>query len=104
MNKILNFIFVAKNILFHSFRTAAPCWAAIVLAAAVLIIRFASMKKNEKKQGSNYGMEGMSLGMCFGLLITTALGDHIGIGLSLGALIGLTIGLCVLEKPKHENK
>lgn len=39
MDTVLNFIHVAGNVLLHSMRTAAFCWAAVCLAAAVLIIR-----------------------------------------------------------------
>ena len=39
MDTVLNFIHVAGNVLLHSMRTAAFCWTAVCLAAAVLIIR-----------------------------------------------------------------
>ena len=40
---------VAGNMLLHSFRTAAPCWAAIALVAVILIIRAMAGKKKGKK-------------------------------------------------------
>ncbi len=46
---VLNFIRVAANIISHYFHTAAPCWTAICLAAVILIVRFARIKKKEKK-------------------------------------------------------
>lgn len=104
MNTILEFIRVAGNIILHSIRTALPCWVAVFLVAAILIVRSITTKKKEKKQDGNYSMEGMSLGMCFGLLIGTVLGDNLGIGISLGALIGLAIGLCMPKKQENEEK
>ena len=49
MNAILNFVRVAGNILLHSFSTAAFCWAAIGLAAVVLVVRGIIKKKESKK-------------------------------------------------------
>lgn len=53
MNTILNFICVAT-----------PCWVAIGLLVAILVVRSVTKKKKDEKQGNNYGMEGMCLGMC----------------------------------------
>ena len=69
MNTILNTIHVAGNVLLHSIRTATFCWVAAALVVAVLVIRGVIKKKRGKKQDNNYSLEGMSLGMCFGLLI-----------------------------------
>lgn len=84
------------NTLLHSIRTAAPCWVAIVLVVAILVLRGLTKKKKGEKQDSNYGMEGMCLGMCFGTAI--------GIGISLGMLIGLAIGLSISKKPEDGDK
>lgn len=103
-DSVLNFIRVAANIILHSFRAAAPCWAAICLTAVILIVRFARMKKKGKKQDGNYGAEGISLGMCFGLLFGTTFGDNAAIGIAVGALVGLAIGMCVPRSPKDAEK
>ena len=57
MNDILDFI-----------RSAAP-WVAMGLAVAILAVRGAVKIKKGEKQDSNYGLEGMCLGMLLGLAI-----------------------------------
>ena len=104
MNTILNSIHVAGNILLHSVRTAAFCWAAAALVVAVLVIRGVTQKKRGKKQESNYCLEGMSLGMCFGLLVGTMLENYIGVTLSIGMIVGLVIGMIIPRKAEDEDK
>ena len=70
MNTILNSIHVAGNVFLHSIRTATFCWVPAALVVAVLVIRGVRKKKRGKKQDNNHSLEGMSLGMCFGLLIS----------------------------------
>ena len=101
MNTILNSIHVAGNILLHSVRTAAFCWAAAALVVAVLVIRGVTQKKRGKKQESNYCLEGMSLGMCFGLLIGTMLEASIGAAISLGMIAGLVIGMLIPKQAEN---
>ena len=98
MNTVLNFIFVARNLLFHFFHTAVPCWVAMALVAAILTVRSVA-----KKQDGNYGTEGMCIGMCFGLLIGTMFENNTGIGISLGMLIGLAAGMGIPKKPGDEK-
>lgn len=98
MNSILNFIHVAGNALSHSIRTATFCWAAAALVVAVLVIRGVTRKKRGKKQENNYCMEGMSLGMCFGLLVGTMLENYIGVAISIGMIVGLVIGMLIPRK------
>ncbi len=46
------------------------------LLVAILVIRGAASTKNAKDEtAENYGMDGMSLGMCFGLLISVMFGS-----------------------------
>ena len=71
---------------------------------AVLIIRGVARKKSGKKQDNNYSLEGMSLGMCFGLLIGTMLENYIGAGISLGMIVGLVIGVLIPKKTENEDK
>ena len=54
------------------------------------------VNKNAKNEtAGNYGMDGMSLGMCFGLLISVMFGDYTCVGLSIGMLVGMAVGLSV---------
>lgn len=52
-------------------RAAAP-WAAMGSLLVILAVRGAAEKKKGKRRESDYSMEGMCLGMCFG----TALGNN----------------------------
>lgn len=103
MDTVLNFIHVAGNVFLHSMRTAAFCWVAVGLAAAVLVIRGLTRKRSGKKQNDSYTLEGMSLGMCFGLLAGTMLENGLGIAISLGMIIGLVIGMLVPKKRENEE-
>ena len=104
MNSILNFIHVAGNVLLHSIRTATFCWVAVALVVAVLVIRGVTQKKRSKKQESNYCLEGMSLGMCFGLLIGTMLENYIDVAISIGMIGGLVIGMLIPRKVENGDK
>lgn len=87
-------------------RAAAP-WVAAGLAVIIIAVRgVRKKKKGEKENGeANYGLEGMSLGMCIGLLAGTMLGDNnVGLGVSLGMLIGLVVGNCILKKTEYETE
>ena len=104
MNSILNFIHAAGNALLRSIRTAAFCWAAAALVVAVLAIRGVTKKKSGKKQENNYGLEGMSLGMCFGLLAGTMLEKYIGAAISIGMIVGLVIGMLIPKEVESGDK
>ena len=93
MDTILNSIPVAGNVLSHSLRTVPFCWAAVGLAAAFLVIRGMTKRKSGKKRENDYSLEGMSLGMCFGLLAGTMLESDIGAAISLGMIAGLAVGM-----------
>ena len=73
------------------------------LLVTILTVCGVARKKKGKKEDGNYGVTGMSLGMCFGVLIGTAFGDSIGlgIGISIGALVGLVIGECVFRESRR---
>ena len=86
MNAVLDFI-----------KAAAP-WIAAGLAVVILTIRGVAGKKKGEQMESNYGTEGMSLGMCFGLLIGTMFENSTGIGISVGMLAGLAVGICIPKK------
>ena len=104
MNSILNFIHVAGNVLLHSIRTATFCWVAVALVVAVLVIRGVTQKKSGKKQENNYCLEGMSLGMCFGLLVGTMLENYIGVAISIVMIVGLVVGMLILRKVESGDK
>ena len=104
MDTILNFTRVVRNVLLHSIRTATFCWVAVALVVAVLAIRSVTKKKSRKKQENNYCLEGMSLGMCFGLLVGTMLENYIGVAISLGKIVGLVIGMLIPKKVESGDK
>ena len=104
MNTILKAAYVAGNVLLYSIRTATFCWVAAGLAVAILTIRGVIKKKSGKKQDVSYGLEGMSLGMCFGLLAGTMFEGYIGVGISVGMIVGLVIGTCIPKKHEDESK
>lgn len=88
MNIVLNFI-----------RAAAP-W--LIIGLAIIIFAVRSIKRNCKSKDGDRCAEGMSLGMCFGLLIGTAL-KNTALGISLGMLLGLAAGMCIPKKPKDSK-
>lgn len=92
MNTILNFV-----------RAVAP-YIAIVVILALFWACSSAKKKKDKRQESNYGTEGLSLGMCFGLLIGTMLENSTGIGISLGMFAGLVIGILIPKHSTNEDK
>ena len=104
MNMILNNIRVAGNVLLHSVRTATFCWALIGIVAAISVIRGMIKKKSDKKQNNNYSLEGMSIGMCFGLLFGTMLEGYIGVGISLGVIIWFVTGMLIPVKKENGDK
>ena len=61
-----------------------------------LAIIFANLKKGKE----TYCSEGMAIGMCFGLAISTAFHFNMGLGISLGMIIGETVGILIEKKDK----
>ena len=57
-------------------------------------------KPKEDKSRGHWGPEGMSLGMCFGLLAGTAM----GVTIPLGMLAGLVLGTLLPKPGKEERK
>lgn len=55
---------------------------------------------NFKKNKNTYCSEGMSIGMCFGVVISEIFNINLGLGLSLGMLVGETIGIIIEKKDK----
>ena len=96
-----NLIHVAGNVLLHSVRTATFCWVAAGLVIAILVVCVAARKKNGRKQDRDCCLEGMSLGMCFGLLIGTMLEASIGAASSLGMIAGLVIGMLIPKQAEN---
>ena len=54
------------------FAGAALPWIAMGLLLAIFFARTAHMKKKDEKK-EDHGSEGMALGMCFGVALSTAL-------------------------------
>ena len=48
---------------------------------------------DEKKSGENRMAEGMSLGMCFGVAISSSGVCDLAIGISMGMLLGMLVGM-----------
>lgn len=53
---------------------------------------------NGKKYKHTYCSEGMALGMCLGVAISTVLKINIGLGICIGMLIGEAIGINIEKK------
>ena len=79
------------------FLSAALPWIATGFLLAVFFARGAHRKKDKEKK-ENYGSEGMALGMCFGVAISSALQFDVGLGLTAGMLLGLIAGSCIEKK------
>ena len=60
---------------------AALPWIAMGLLLAVFFARGARRKKGKREE---YGSEGMALGMCFGVAVSTALHVDVGLGMIAG--------------------
>lgn len=65
-----------------------------VIIGICLAIVFANFSKDKK----TYCVEGMSIGTCFGVAISSLIKINMGLGVSLGMLIGETIGILVEKK------
>ncbi len=92
-----------KNQLWEFIRAASP-WAAMGLLLIIIFARITAKnanKKDDDKQDSDYGTEGMCLGMCFGPAPGTAFENNPGIGISLGMPTDLAIG-SLFRKNQYE--
>ena len=65
-----------------------------VIMGLCLAIIFANLKKEK----NTYCSEGMSIGMCFGVAVSSILKINLGLGISLGMLIGETVGILKEKK------
>ena len=83
------------------FLSAALPWISIGLLLAIFFAQNAGKKKDNKKK-ENFATEGLALGMCFGVAISSAFGNNTGIGLTLGMLAGFIIG-SLIEKKKNAD-
>ena len=80
----------------REFIRATSPWVAMGLLVAIQVIRGAASTKNAKNEtAENYGMDGMSLGMRFGLLGSVMFGDYTCVELSIGMLVEMAVGLSV---------
>ena len=88
---------------FLDFISAALPWLCIGLLLAIFFAKNAAKEKDNNKK-ANYGTEGLALGMCFGVAISSAFGNNTGIGLTLGMLLGYAIGLLIEKKENDQTK
>lgn len=65
-----------------------------IIIGICLAIIFANNKEGKK----TYLAEGMSIGMCLGVAIASALHINFGLGISIGMLIGEAIGITKEKK------
>ena len=70
---------------------AALPFVIIGICVAIICANF----KEEKK---TYCLEGMAIGMCFGVVVSSVFPINYGLGISLGMLIGEAIGICKEKK------
>ena len=85
------------------FLLAALPWLCMGLLLAIFFAQSDRKKKENKKKEDNYGTEGLSLGMCFGVAVGTDFGNNTGIALTLGMLAGFALGSCI-EKKKNDDE
>lgn len=76
------------------FLRAVLPWLTVGLLYAILFANRSGLKKKEA-QVTDYGAEGMSLGICLGLCLEVPFGNNSGIGIAIGMLIGLAVGTCI---------
>ena len=74
------------------FIMAAFPWVLMGLALAIIFANYSRLKKQTDKTENNFSGEGMCLGMCFGVALSTTGLFDLSIGISLGLLVGLVIG------------
>lgn len=72
----------------------------IILGLCIIIIIKSNM--NNKNKDNTYISEGMILGMCFGLLISSSLKLNTGLYLTLGMIIGEAIGCNITKDNKKK--
>lgn len=72
----------------------------IILGLCIIIIIKFNM--DDKNKDNTYILEGMGLGMSFGLMIGSALKYDIGLCLSLGMIIGEVIGYSLTKDNKKK--
>lgn len=73
------------------FILAALPFVVIGICVAIICAKF----KGEKK---TYCSEGMAIGMCFGVAVSSVFHINYGLGISLGMLIGEAIGISKEKK------
>lgn len=73
----------------------------IILGVCIAII--CKCNKDNKNKDNTYILEGMVLGMSFGLMLGTMFNYSTGLCLSLGMVIGEAVG-CLIEKKDSKKK
>lgn len=74
----------------------------LMVCAIVIYTLYAAKKMQNDDKGEkteeNYMSEGMSIGMCLGFAISTALRGDTAIGISVGMMFGVAIGMSIKKK------
>lgn len=65
-----------------------------IIIGICLAIIFANYKKEKK----TYLIEGMSIGMCLGVAVSSLLQINLGLGIAIGMLVGETAGILKEKK------
>ena len=82
------------------FMSVALPWIATGLLLAVFFVRKARRKQDKNANDEN-GSGGMSIGLCFGVAISTALHINVGLGMMAGMVLGYFIG-SITEKNRED--
>ena len=85
-----------------AFMSAALPWIAMGLLLAIFFARAANGKKKEEKT-DDYGSEGVALGLCFGVALSTAVHFNIGLGMMAGMVLGLLVGSGIEKKNDNDK-
>ena len=85
------------------FMSASLPWVAMGLLLAIFFARAAHMKKKDEEK-ENHASEGMALGRCFGVALSTALHINVGLGMMAGMVLGLLVGLGIESNQDKESK
>ena len=86
----------------YEFLSAAMPWIAMGLLLAIFFARAAHRKKKVEKK-EDRGSEGMALGMCFGVALSTALHINTGLGLMAGMVLALLVGSGIEKKSDNDK-
>ena len=91
-----------KGLRYRCFLSAALPRTCLGLLLAIFRVQNSAKKKIKEKR-ETYSIEGIALGMCFGVAAGTTLGN-IGIGLTPGMLSGLVVKSVIGKKGSNDRQ